>query len=414
MIKALLQAFASDRRGTIATFTALVMPIVVGGFALGAEASYWYFTERKLQNSADVAAYAAAAQLRMSKNRTDLNNVALAAAVSTGYNTSFGTITTTWPATTGTYAGDTNAVEITVREDIPRLFTSLFSKGDVPIAGRAVAKIAKGNPACILSLDQRASGAVTITGSANVTLEGCNVHANSTSNNAVDVSGSAKVSTPCISSVGEVSATSGLTMSKCKAPIEYADVADDPFANLPAPSTNIPCEPQTVFGGGASSTYTISGGRYCGGLSIRRTVTMNPGVYIVDGGTFELTSTAKLSGSQVMIYLTNGARVKFAGTADVQLSAPTSGIYKGILVFVDRTDPEVTHIFNGNSASAFNGAIYAPSGHVQIAGTSSVGGGCTQVVANTIDITGSAGLGNNCLALGYNEITNEQLVQLVE
>ncbi len=414
MFKVLWKAFASNRKGTIATFTALVMPIVIGGFGLGAEASYWYFTEIKLQNSADVAAYAAAAQLRVSKDKDALASAALAAAVSTGYRSSIGTLTASWPATSGAYAGDTNAVEITVQEDLPRLFTAMFSSSDVLISSRAVAKLDQGFPTCILSLDQFASGAVTFTGSTTATLDGCNVHANSSAGDAVSVSGSADVSTPCVSAVGEVSATSGLSMSKCSSPIQYAKSVDDPFIDLPAPSTTGVCEPQTVFGGGEGATYTISGGRYCGGMTIRRTVTMNPGVYVIDGGDFELTSTAKLTGTGVTIYLTNGARVKIAGSAEVVLSAPTTGTYAGVLFFVDRTDPEVTHIFNGNSSSKFTGAIYAPTGHVQVAGTSSVGGGCTQVVANTIDITGDAGLGSNCEALGYSSITNAQLVQLVE
>ncbi len=414
MIKALTRAFVSNRKGTIATFTALVMPVVIGGFGLGAEASYWYFTERKLQNSADVAAYAAAAQLRISREQSDLDSVALAAAVSTGYRTSIGTLTTSWPATSGSYAGDTNAVEITVREDVPRLFTALFSSGDVPISSRAVATLKRGFPTCILALDKSASGAVTFTGSSSATLESCNVHSNSTANDAVTVIGSGVVSTPCISAVGEVSYTSGLTMDTCVAPIEYADAVDDPFAGVPDPSTSDPCEPTNTFAGPPGTAYTIDAGRYCGGLSIKRNVTMNPGVYVVDGGSFTIESSGEVFGAGITLYLTNGATVSIAGTADVDISAPTTGDYAGVLFFVDRSEPNATHIFNGASGSRLDGAIYAASGHVVVAGTSTVGGGCTQIVANTVEITGDAGLGSDCAARGYSDIMNEQLVQLVE
>ncbi|WP_428671824.1 DUF7305 domain-containing protein [Roseibium sp.] len=414
MIGALSKAFAADRSGTIAVFTALVMPVVVGGFALGAEVSFWYFTERKLQNAADVAAYVAAAQLKMDRDQETIESAAETAAIKTGYRTSIGTFTVAWPPTSGAYKDDTNAVEISIREDLPRLFTGLFSSEDVVIGGRAVATLQQGFPTCILALDPRASGAVTFTGSSGSILDGCNVHANSTASDAVTVSGSSSVSTPCVSAVGEVSATSGLDMSECSTPIEYADAVVDPFEDVPAPSTSGVCEPQTVFGGGASSTYTISPGHYCGGLAIRRTVTMNPGVYVIDGGDFEVNSTAVVNGSEVTIYLTNDAQVTTNGGAQVNLSAPTSGTYTGILVFVDRDEPEETHIFNGNSTSTYNGAIYAPSGHVEVSGTSSVGGGCTQVVAKTIDITGDAGLGSDCSYLGYSDIMNSQLVQLVE
>lgn len=410
----LVRMFADCRRGTIAILTALLMPLVIGGFGLGAEASYWYFAQRKLQNAADVAAYAAAAQLRTNRDTAALSGAALAAAVKTGYSTSLGSITANWPPSSGSFAGDNNAVEIALREDHPRLFTALFSSGTVAVSGRAVAQLQQGFPTCVLSLDQNLSGAITFTGSADATLESCNVHANSGAGDAVLVSGSGRVATPCVSSVGEVSATSGLTMNECAAPIEYAEAIEDPFEDVSEPSTTGSCAAQTVYEGPPSSSYIISAGWYCGGLTIKRTVTMNPGVYVIDGGTFELTSTSVVEGAGVTIYLTNGATVSIAGTADVTLSAPVSGDYQGVLIFVDRDDPNATHIFNGSSSSKLNGAIYAATGHVEFAGTSTIGGGCTQIVANTVEITGDAGIGSDCSLMGFNDILNSQLVQLVE
>jgi putative Flp pilus-assembly TadE/G-like protein len=414
MRKSIFRKITSDQRGTIATFTALLMPIVIGGLGLGAEASFWYFTQRKLQNSADVAAFAGAAQLRTNKSQQLVEDAALAAAVKTGYNTSIGTISTEWPAASGIYAGDANTVEITVSESLPRMLTALFSEGNISLSGRAVAELKQGFPTCILALDPDASGAVTFTGSSDATLENCNVHANSLADDAVIVTGNGRVSTPCVSSAGGVSATSGLTMDECVTPIEYADPVVDPFADVPEPYTGDPCEPQNTFGGNPSSSYVISEGRYCGGLNIKRTVTMNPGVYVIDGGSLKIVSTANIEGSDVTIYLTNGASVSIAGTADVKLTAPNSGDYKNILIFVDRNNPNETHIFNGNSDSLLNGAIYAPSSQVQFAGTSTVGGGCTQIVAKTVHITGDAGIGSDCTLMGFNEIKNQQMVALVE
>lgn len=410
----LLRVFFQCRRGTIAIFTALVMPIVIGGFGLGAEASYWYFAQRKLQNAADVAAFTAAAQLRTNPDNDSLSSAALAAAVKTGYSVSLGSMTASWPPASGAFAGNSNAVEIALQEDHPRFFTAIFASDKVALRGRAVALLRQGFPTCILSLDQSSSGAVTFTGSSDATLEGCNVHANSGAEDAVLVTGSGKVDTPCVSAVGEVSATSGLTMSECAVPVEYAEAIDDPFGDVPAPSTTGVCASQTVFDGPPSASYTLSADRYCGGLTIKRTATLNPGVYVIDGGSLELTSTSVVEGSEVTFYLTNGATVSVNGTADVTLSAPESGDYKGLLIFVDRDEPNATHILNGSSSSSLNGAIYAASGHVEFAGTSTTGGGCTQIVANTVEITGDAGLGSDCGLMGFNEIRNSQLVQLVE
>ena len=61
---AILRRFGEDRSGTILIMAALLLPIFVGALGLGAEVSFWYFTQRKIQNSADVAAYAGAVKLR--------------------------------------------------------------------------------------------------------------------------------------------------------------------------------------------------------------------------------------------------------------------------------------------------------------------------------------------------------------
>jgi len=414
MAKSLYRKFLSNQAGSIAIMIGLLMPVVIGGLGLGAEVGNWYFNQRKLQNAADVAAYAGGVQLRAEKDQTTIEGAALAAALKTGYTASIGTISANVPPTTGDFAGDTNAVEGVVQENVPRLFTAIFQDGNVPMSGRAVARLIQGAAACIIALDPSASAAVNFTGSSNVILDGCNVHANSLAVDAVTVIGSGHVETPCASSMGNVSATAGLVMSECSNPIENANYIDDPYADVPYPLLGVTCEPVNVFDGPPDSTYNISPGEYCGGLTIKRTVTMDPGMYVVSGGDLVIQSTAVVSGTGVTFFLTGGATLTIAGTASVQLSAPTSGIYAGILLFVDRDDLYATHIINGDSSSFFEGVIYAPSAHVEVAGSGSVTGGCTQVVAATIEFTGDAGMGADCTGTGVDQIFTKQLVTLVE
>lgn len=414
MRRHLLRGLRKDQRGSMVIVVAFMMPVFIGGLGLGAEAGYWYFTQRKIQNAADVAAHAGAVQLRAGKSDDIIEAAALSAAVETGYKTAIGVFTTSTPPASGAFAGDTDAVEVSIQENVPRMLSALFAEGDVPLSGRAVAQVHEVASACLIALHPDAAGAVTFTGSSNAALEGCNVHANSVAEDAVTVIGSGTVETPCVSSVGGTSATSGLTMTSCNSPVEYAEPIGDPYATLPEPAIPPICEPVNEFAGPIGSTYTISGGRYCGGLIMKRTVTMEPGIYVVDGGNLEIQSSAVVDGAGVMVFLTNGAQVSIAASASVQLSAPTTGVYAGILIFSDPDNPYETHIINGDSTSFFTGAIYAPSGHVEIAGSGSVGGGCTQVVASTVEITGDAGLGIDCVGTGLDPIPAEQLVVLVE
>ena len=346
--------------------------------------------------------------------------ICLAAAVGAGYDAPIGTITLNSPAATGAFAGDPRAVEIIVQENLPTLFTSLFMDGDVPMSGRAVARLTEGRGTCILALDPDAPRAIEFTGDSDSILVNCNVHANSLAIDAITVIGSAHVEAPCVSTMGNVSASSGLVMGECTSPIEHADKIYDPYASLPEPGTDDPCEPETVFGGPQGSIHPITGGRYCGELILTRIVNMAAGVYVIDGegdpdnNGLRIESQAEVRGTGVTFYLINGANIHIAGGADVQVSAPTDGTYAGILFFVGRGE-DSSYYINGGSSSALIGAIYAPNGLISLEGTSSVdGGGCTQVVARRIRIAGTNQIGTNCTGTGVIGIETEQLVMLVE
>jgi hypothetical protein len=384
----------------VAVTAAVAMPVIVGGFGLGAEVGWWYFNQRKVQSAADMAAYAGAVALRSGKSSSEILEAAGDAADKSGFVADRGELTASAPPTEGAYTGDARAVEATVEEELPRMFTALFADGPVQVAGRAVARITDGQQTCILALDQQASGAVTFIGSTSAILIGCNVHSNSLADDSVIVAGSATVQTPCLSAAGMVSVTDGLSLDDCVAPYEHADTA------LPETTPN-------VFGGGAGSTYNITPGRYRG-MDIRRNVNMAPGVYVIDGGTLKVNSTATVRGTGVTFFLTNGATLDMEGGADVTLSAPTSGAYSGVLAYVDRSSPYNVHKVNGNSSSTVNGAIYAASGKVQMNGTSTFGGGCTQIVALQIEFSGNAGIGVDCTGAGVRDIRSSRLVLLVE
>ena len=78
-----------------------------------------------------------------------------------------------------------------------------------------------------------------------------------------------------------------------------------------------------------------------------------------------------------------------AGTSNVTLSAPTSGTYKDVLIFLDEnlpTDFEAKYL--GGAQMELNGIIYAPSIGVKFAGNSD-GGGSTSIIARTEEFTGT-------------------------
>ncbi len=214
-------AFLEDRYGGAAIVMALMTPIIIGGLAYGAEVGGWELTKRQIQNAADTAAFAAGTQVRAGYDVATINAAAVAVAAESGYDGGVSGVSVEYPPATAPNAvdgtdpnGKSNYVYVTLTQTAERRFTKFFAQGSdfVTFRSAALVNVENGRPACVLALAPNTSGAVTATGSTNVTLTGCDVAANSISPSAVTVGGSADITTNCVSAVGGVSASSGLHM----------------------------------------------------------------------------------------------------------------------------------------------------------------------------------------------------------
>jgi Flp pilus assembly protein TadG len=409
MAKRISRGLLGDKSGAAAVVMALTLPVVLGGLGLGTEVSYWYFNQRKVQSSADMAAYAGAVELRSGNSVERVEAAATAAAEETGYAADIGTITLNSPPSAGAFAGDANAVEVTVEEDMPRWFSGIFADGTVNVAGRAVARIAGGQQTCVLALDKSAAGAVAFDGNTSATLVGCNVHSNSLSDNSVLVKGSAGVETPCVSASGKVTVSADLTLTECVAPYEHADQTPDPYDDVPVPPIPAAATSNNLKGKGP---FKHDPGKYAG-LTLHDAVNLAAGVYVIDGGSLKINAGASVTGSGVTFYLTNGATIDINGSANIAIDAPESGSYAGLLFFVGR-DQTTEQKINGNSFSTVNGAIYAAGANIEMLGNGTSGGGCTQIVSRTVKFSGNFGLDIDCTGSGVRDIRTSRLVTLVE
>jgi hypothetical protein len=258
--------------------------------------------------------------------------------------------------------------------------------------------------ACVLALSPSGSQAAAFTGNASLSLNGCVVMSNSLASDAVYVWGSASLTTDCVVSAGGVAIHSGLKETACAAPVTNAAPAPDPFAKVPAPSTSGPCL--------TASGSTLQPGIYCTGLRLKGDITLSPGVYVIDNF-LDVTGNTTITGSGVTLYLAGGANVTINGNTTLNLSAPTSGPYSGILFFGDRSARGGSVVFDGNANSTLTGALYFPTEAVTYKGNYGGANGCTQIVAYTVSWTGSASLNANCSSYGMSPIPALQTVKLV-
>jgi hypothetical protein len=209
---------------------------------------------------------------------------------------------------------------------------------------------------------------------------------------------------------GGVTFDDGLTLTQCTEPQTHVPPAADPYAGVAEPAVSGPC--LTLPNGNGDATLTP--GRYCGGGNLKGNKTFAPGVYVFDGGDFRINAGANVAGSGVTMYMANNATTDFNGTANISLSAPTSGTYKGLLFFGSRNNSYNSNKFNGNASSNLTGALYFPAQDVQFLGNFSGNNGCLRVIGRTVKFTGSLNINANCAAAGLDAIPLPGRVTLVE
>jgi hypothetical protein len=138
----------------------------------------------------------------------------------------------------------------------------------------------------------------------------------------------------------------------------------------------------------------LSPGKYCGGITILGGATVHflPGEYIIDGGQLLAKGSSSMTGNNVCFLFTNGATVDLSGTADVDLSACTSGPMTDMIFASDRSEPRVTSILAGNNLFRLEGHVYLPSHDLRYTGGPSGGfpADFTTIAAATIRFDGSS------------------------
>jgi len=417
--RGLLSRFRRDQAGNYAIVTAVAMPVLVGIAAYGTEIGVLLHKQKVMQHAADSAAVTAA--VAVVTGASDHGAVqAKAVAASYGFNSSSGpaggnsgpvsAITVNSPPTTGQNVSNQAAIEVIITQPQARLFTSIWGTGKYTLGARAVA-VPQGKP-CILALDRTASGAYSEQGTPNVNLINCSVIDDSSDSSALNVGGSARLSTTFVGVVGGVSGGSGITATYGTT-TGYHYTAD-PYASSSYPSYS-GCDRHNYS---THNTVTLSPGVYCGGIDLQSSasVTLNPGIYYLDGGSLSMSGQSTLKGTGVTLVFTsssgnNYASASITGGATISLTAPTSGPTSGIAIFGDRSMPVgTTFKFAGGDAQTVSGAVYLAKGAVQWAGNSSSQDKCTQIVADTIQMVGTSALQVDCKGYDVKMIGNPALL----
>jgi hypothetical protein len=149
------------------------------------------------------------------------------------------------------------------------------------------------------------------------------------------------------------------------------------------------------------------------------------GPLYINGGSVDLKGNFTCGSCSIVLTNKDAAspigNITANSTANINITAPTSGTYKGIAIYQDRraTDCNNCNKINGNSASVITGAIYFPSQELQYNGTGTTTATCTMFVAARITFTGNSGVSNkfkdlaDCSSEGLPGNATSRMVRLV-
>jgi Flp pilus assembly protein TadG len=410
------------RRGAILAQLVLILTALVGLMAVVLDGGILLAERRHAQATADAAALAAAADLYKNyrtNNGVDTSGKAATSATTTanenGYTSSNSTITVNIPPTSGNFVGKAGYAEVIVQFNQSRYFSALWGTATLPVKARAVARgilvagptESDSNAGILVTNTDTSKNSVTMTGGGNsggIVLSGSRAFsvnsAGATGNNngVFNLNGNPAITAPNFLLVSSQS-NSGLgsnpgqwlsgpgnttpSISYNQSPIAIPSR----LSSLSAPST---AGLTTQSAGGT----TLNPGVYNGGISTNSDVTLNPGIYYLNGGGLTIGGGATVDGSSgVLIYITGISGSQKAidqdGNASLILNPIGTGTYRGISIFVDPSLSNPPVKIGGTATTNIYGTVYAPTAALSLSGTPNGGFG-SQVIVSTLQFNGNA------------------------
>jgi Flp pilus assembly protein TadG len=452
-----------DRRGNALVIAGAALPMIVGAAGLATDTIQWTLWKRQLQRAADSAAIAGVYERESAAGATtsvdgtvthDLDlNLHTFYALKTGNPNCSGKCTLVFPADSGV---ETDQVKVTIALQQRLPFSSFFLSTPPTITATATAaSIPAGGDACIEALDTTSATGVAFSGNAAVEMPDCDIFSNTSGTNSAIGQGSSAVTANSVGGVGGIQQSNNFTVASYR---PYSPPLPDPFANAPASNNGTPnptdmhCAGHTVTSTRGKTTTTtfvldaltettdMASARDANGnpancwssLSVgpNNTLTVPPtysGPIYINGGSASL--QGNFSCGSCTIVLTNSdpnsttiGNISANAQANINITAPTSGDFKGLAIYQDRRAASCVgncNKINGGSSSIITGAVYFPNQEVWYNGNGTTTATCTMFVAKRINFTGNSGTSNkfktlaDCSAEGLPSSSTVRMVRLV-
>lgn len=411
---ALLRRGHSDEseRGSIVILVALASIALIGMGALALDVGYAYDIRNRLSGTADSAAKAAAYEVWRGNSanyaafaQRVVNEDVAAGRIPSGVTPIIRLCSDAGATCAGAFSSN-KYVEVILSRAQGTFLASVTGRASLTPTARAVAGYVSGSN-CMVIL----GGQLLLENNVDLSMSGCGVAAGGT----LSMGNGSSIT------ASSVAVTSGACNAAAQNCTNNAPYPADPLASLPAPSPapSHTCSLPVAINSNTTIRNTLDVDLYHCGMTIdTATVTFQPGIYYIAGPVKARNGGAKpnLQGSGVMFYLAPGASWQITSNhVTMNLSAPTSGTYSGVLFYQDRTNSvSATLSKNGNGGDVFlSGAMYFPSADVTMKNHNDVGliNDCTLVVAKSLTMGNGSTMSNTCSAYSGSPVTSIALAE---
>ena len=405
---AAVSAFSEDRRGNIAVITAFTLPVLVGAGGLGVEVSNWYRTQSAMQNAADSAALAAAANGGFNY---DVEAKAVAALYGFKDGEDYVSVAATDAAPCPT--GGSGCYRVEISGSVPLFLSRVVGyagtegqDGRTAISANAVAARAA-REYCVLALaGSGVSEGIRTNGAPKASL-GCNVMSNTGARcNGHDLGVPYGDAHGTNDGCGAVP-TSGVP--KVKDP--YADLADnipsDPCSGSYSQMPSKKKDPELPTSNQWSGAKALSGNTtICGDLQLTDDVSIDASsgaVLVIQNGRLDTNgftlSTSDGSALTIVFAGSNAGGYIHAPTGGgmLDIAAPATGDWKGVALYQAPNLTSGVDISEAGNEPAWNitGLVYLPHASVVLSGAvnkASNGDSCFALVVDNLTINGTGNI----------------------
>jgi hypothetical protein len=401
-----LRDLISSERGNVFVVAAAVMPLLLGSAAFAVDTIQLSVWKRQLQRAADSSAIAGAYAVSLGDDthtavHNDLDKNA------------FPLLTEEEDIDEGAWGDYSQTVKVKLTASRPLPFMSIFTNKRTTLIAEARAALVGTGKFCMVSLYDGPDAGIDVNGNATVSL-GCGMKSNCTGDSCITAGGSSSIQAVPIASVGGIDGDSQnfvepTTLQPRSAPER------DPFAYLPNPTVPSNCSTAALT---ASNKPTTSG-TYCyASASVGPSDVLNlpdNTTIIINNGDIDFKGDVNAKGVTWVMTGDNGKAgdLKINSQANLKMSSPDSGTYKGVLFYRDRRASNIEIKINGGADSHLTGALYFPSSDITYAGNSSMQVECLQMVGQKLKFRGGADITNECPTNGGAQAFSQTVVRLV-